>query len=576
MSRHSLNISLSDLIELPARLSYMQKQGDVAEQQAQTLKQKREADAQTNAELQHQRDLAHSAETVLVGHQYGIGSPEFQEELKKNKHAGDHGVAAYKELPANNPWGLPEKTWLAMDAKGAPLYEDQYSYDPDTHTTTMNEGTKGKDPRTGQTSSLAFDPDRKPLTMTPDMRQQLIRFHQTGGKPELTGTGPTDADTGAPQTQITPNVPGVAPVAAPQEAATRAQAALYRGWAMNSRASAAEQKVALASQDFKDFASTVLKAHVDPLTGKPTPEATQILDAGAHILPLLGKDPNFINVPQGARGIYLYGKALDEYGRTKPKAQDPAAAMKAALTGADQPPAAEGAPAAPAKPAGPPPPKPTGNPVVDVKARLSYANQQKQGQKLSAADAKRKSNSDRMTGYFMDEYQKRLDSDPSGNDTIHQQSALSIARQKMQAQAGYGIPGDELDAAEQDVRKAIATPPQPAPTPAAPAQPPRGDDMAAPAPQQQPPAAVNSAKGGVAKVGKVMHEWKAGQLHSGSKAGPVVTDQRRAIAIALKQAGMSRAANGGAAVGAPRATSAPIRSARGGVVSGFGIRTGGV
>lgn len=38
------------------------------------------------------------------------------------------------------------------------------------------------------------------------------------------------------------------------------------------------------------------------------------------------------------------------------------------------------------------------------------------------------------------------------------------------------------------------------------------------------------------KVKKVMHEWGLGQLHSGSKKGPVVTNQKQAVAIALNQA----------------------------------------
>jgi len=41
-------------------------------------------------------------------------------------------------------------------------------------------------------------------------------------------------------------------------------------------------------------------------------------------------------------------------------------------------------------------------------------------------------------------------------------------------------------------------------------------------------------KGG--KVEKVMHEWKEGDLHSGSKKGPVVKNQKQAIAIALSEA----------------------------------------
>ena len=38
------------------------------------------------------------------------------------------------------------------------------------------------------------------------------------------------------------------------------------------------------------------------------------------------------------------------------------------------------------------------------------------------------------------------------------------------------------------------------------------------------------------KVEKVMHEWKEGELHSGSKKGSKVTNQKQAIAIALSEA----------------------------------------
>ena len=42
-----------------------------------------------------------------------------------------------------------------------------------------------------------------------------------------------------------------------------------------------------------------------------------------------------------------------------------------------------------------------------------------------------------------------------------------------------------------------------------------------------------------AKVGKVMHEYKTGTLHSG-KGGPVVKNRKQAIAISLSEAGMSK------------------------------------
>ena len=37
------------------------------------------------------------------------------------------------------------------------------------------------------------------------------------------------------------------------------------------------------------------------------------------------------------------------------------------------------------------------------------------------------------------------------------------------------------------------------------------------------------------KIKKVMHEWKEGKLHSGSKKGPKVTKKKQAIAIALSE-----------------------------------------
>lgn len=38
------------------------------------------------------------------------------------------------------------------------------------------------------------------------------------------------------------------------------------------------------------------------------------------------------------------------------------------------------------------------------------------------------------------------------------------------------------------------------------------------------------------KTAKVMKEFKAGKLHSGSKKGPVVTSKKQAVAIALSEA----------------------------------------
>jgi len=49
------------------------------------------------------------------------------------------------------------------------------------------------------------------------------------------------------------------------------------------------------------------------------------------------------------------------------------------------------------------------------------------------------------------------------------------------------------------------------------------------------------------KIGKVMKEYKAGQLHSGKTGpgkGPAVKSRKQAIAIALSEAGMSRKGKG--------------------------------
>lgn len=43
-------------------------------------------------------------------------------------------------------------------------------------------------------------------------------------------------------------------------------------------------------------------------------------------------------------------------------------------------------------------------------------------------------------------------------------------------------------------------------------------------------------KAGAAKIPKVMGEFKAGELHSGSKTGPVVKSRDQALAIALSEA----------------------------------------
>lgn len=50
---------------------------------------------------------------------------------------------------------------------------------------------------------------------------------------------------------------------------------------------------------------------------------------------------------------------------------------------------------------------------------------------------------------------------------------------------------------------------------------------------------MKKATKGAKKVGKVMHEFKAGTLHSG-KGGKVVKSRKQAIAIAMSEAKMAK------------------------------------
>lgn len=86
-----------------------------------------------------------------------------------------------------------------------------------------------------------------------------------------------------------------------------------------------------------------------------------------------------------------------------------------------------------------------------------------------------------------------------------------------------GVPSPAQDAG-QVISRATA---RPMPAPGA-----RGVPVA----PQSPLVAMKHGGAKQAKVSKVMHEFGSGKLHSGSKKGPVVKDQKQAVAIALSEA----------------------------------------
>lgn len=63
-----------------------------------------------------------------------------------------------------------------------------------------------------------------------------------------------------------------------------------------------------------------------------------------------------------------------------------------------------------------------------------------------------------------------------------------------------------------------------------------GVPVASQSPLIAPPAMKTGGKVAQKKMGKVMGEFKSGELHSGSKKGPVVKSRKQAVAIAMSEA----------------------------------------
>lgn len=513
MSRHGggISISLDDLLTLPERLRTMQQNRQIAAQQEQRTQ------AKFNEE-EHQKDLMHAGQSVMLARQFGLNSPEATGALRENRYAKEHGVAGYTEAKEGNPWGLKPGDWLAHDANGNPLYEDQFHYDPDSGTTTMLETTRGEDPRTGQTSAPRIDPNRKPLVLTKEQQDALVRYNEAGGKPSLTGTGPDE------KTEIQSNVPGVAPQLAPQEKAQSAYARYLNALASGQRAASAA--AARGKNLNEQAAAFVAEMYPDPINkGSISPQ-------GQEVFRKIVSDPDFrgIKVAPGTDYSQAINKVFVRYQPQAAQSEMPpwGDAAKAENTGATSPTLEK--------------PKTLADEINSVDQGVAAAP----GLKERAQQQKMKSVANQAQTYFMQHYKNIASMSGAGTLTRQQRVQQAIDQTMNEPNLQSLSPEYTKAVREQLLEDAMGTNPAPTPSPVPQPTPAAPTPTAAPAVPGRPTAMADQpdqqqqgfAKGG--KVEKVMHEWKTGKLHSGSKNGPVVTKQKQAVAIALSEAGKAQ------------------------------------
>lgn len=280
----------------------------------------------------------------------------------------------------------------------------------------------------------------------------------------------------------------------------------------------------------KNFDQLMFRNFGDPVgRGELNPQGQRVYAAAAQ----LAQDPQFAAAldksPESAH-LMLYDAAL----KAVPQQQDTSGAppwgdaAKAENTGATSP--------TPEKP------KTLADEINSVDQGVAAAP----GLKERAQQQKMKSVANQAQTYFMQHYKNIASMSGAGTLTRQQRVQQAIDQTMNEPNLQSLSPEYTKAVREQLLEDAMGTNPAPTPSPVPQPTPAAPTPTAAPAVPGRPTAMADQpdqqqqgfAKGG--KVEKVMHEWKTGKLHSGSKNGPVVTKQKQAVAIALSEAGKAQ------------------------------------
>lgn len=461
MSKHSISISLSDIMGLSdwatGRRGEMQ-QSEMAKEKAytdylgtenQAKQQAMDQSASAEADRNAVRGKQHVYDTLVAGHQFGTDHPMFQETLASNPIAQKLNIAKYQTLGADNPYGLPEGTWLALDANGNPISQKTQTYaNPGAAAPVEMQPTRGVDPRTGQATPVA---PKDVFHLTPDQRKEFMLEHLTGGK--------QDMSVGANQTKKISH-PGTG---LPDETMQGPQTAYDRYLLSLTRAQQQDPVI-------KEITSTLHTFARDPVGQGLTDDGNAIGMAAVTSLPELRQE--FPKLKPTDLAAIAIRRAQDSVRANQKAPPNPADALKAAL----------GEGETPAAPAAPKPP--TTSLVERLDAAPGKATEAAMAKKQATDAARVKTFAEKAQPYFAEEYQNMKTAGYKGADAVER----AIDRTLLHPNVQHLVTPEQRGALRDALKKAVTTiPGQPQVAPGA---------AAAGAPTQVP----QSAKGGSVKT----------------------------------------------------------------------------